>query len=238
MVSQLLFGECCEALNEKNNFVHIKNARDSYSGWADKKMLTEISKAGYLLLQQSPFFMLCVPVAEVFSLSEQTIYHLPAGSCMPDYDPATGKFGVGERRFQVHPDLVSHLPEDANKEGVAPIASQFLNTPYLWGGKTIMGMDCSGLAQVVFSLCGIFLPRDANQQAGMGIPVPFEEAGSGDLLFFEKNGKITHVGIYLGEGRVLHASGKVKINKVDEHGILSDDEFSYTHIFSGARRYF
>jgi hypothetical protein len=237
MVSQLLFGECAEVLDERNSFVHIRNCTDSYSGWADKKMLTGLAEADCRMLQQSPLFMLCVPVADVFSLSDKTVYRLPAGSRLPDYDPETGKFGVEDRRFQAHPSLVSYLPASgSNNDGIIPVAIQFLNAPYLWGGKTVMGIDCSGLVQLVFSLCGFFLPRDASQQAEKGVPVTFENADAGDLLFFEKNGKIVHTGIYMGNGKIIHASGKVKISKVDKRGVLSDDEASYTHILAEARR--
>ncbi|MDR1808865.1 MAG: C40 family peptidase [Prevotella sp.] len=236
MVSQLLFGECCEVLDAQDSFVYITNCTDGYSGWADTKMLTEITADDYRSLQNAPPFMVHTPVAEVLSLSEQTVYRLPAGSRLPDYDPDTGIFGVGEKRFRAHQGLIDRLKRSGNTDGVAPLALQFLNVPYLWGGKTIMGIDCSGLVQLVFSLCGIFLPRDASQQARTGVPVIYEDACAGDLLFFEKNGKIVHVGIYMGDRQILHTSGKVKMSKVDKQGILSDDESVYTHFLAGVRR--
>ncbi|GAB6011405.1 C40 family peptidase [Viscerimonas tarda] len=234
MVTQLLFGEFCEVFEAEGSFVNITNYADGYQGWADKKMLTEITGDVYLALQNQPVFRTCVPVAEVFSLTDKTIYRLSAGSRISNFNPDTNKFGVGEKVFQIHPSFVSYLPE-SSKAGIVPIALQFLNTPYLWGGKTVFGIDCSGFVQVVFSLNGISLPRDASQQAKEGEPVDFENAEAGDLLFFEKNGKIIHVGIYLGKGQIIHASGKVKINTVDNQGILSDEGLGYTHTLAGVR---
>ncbi len=113
----------------------------------------------------------------------------------------------------------------------------FLNTPYLWGGKNIFGIDCSGLVQVAFSMRGFDLPRDASMQVKEGIEISsFHEAQLLDLLFFKKNEKITHVGIYLGDGKIIHASEKVKIETVDEKGIIHSETNQYTHDLAAIRR--
>lgn len=236
MITQLLFGEFFEVYETENSFARIKNHFDEYSGWVDKKMVTIISEDNYLSLKNQPLFRICVPIADIFSLTDKTIYRLSAGSVLPFYNPDSSCFGIEDAQFQIHPSYVTYLPE-SNIDGVVPMALHFLNTPYLWGGKNILGIDCSGFVQVVFSLNGISLPRDARIQVNEGKSISFEDIQSGDLMFFEKEGKITHVGIYIGNNKIIHASGRVKIDSVDNKGILSTDKISYTHILSEIRHF-
>ncbi len=235
MVTQLLFGETMEITGVEKNFFKIINRTDGYEGWVSSNIPVYISEEDYKALENQAF-KICVPVAEVFSLMDRSIYRLPAGSLLPFFNPENNKFGIGNMVFQVHPSFVTYLPE-GNPEGIVPVALHFKNSPYLWGGKTVFGIDCSGFTQTVFSICGIALPRDAGEQVLNGISVSFENLISGDLLFFEKDGKICHVAIYCANGQVIHASGKVKINDVDKQGILSDDKSSYTHFLSAIKRY-
>lgn len=235
MVTQLLFGESCEILEKGELFFKIKNQSDSYIGWVDKKMIHPISEGEFVKLKEKTKFKVLSPAADVFCMNDKTIYRLPMGSTLPFYDIDSSKFGIGDITFQIHPDFVTFV-DSGNKDGIIPYAKAFLNTPYLWGGKSIMGIDCSGFVQVVFSLNGYTLPRDASQQVVTGSEILFEDAIAGDLFFFEKAGKITHVGIYLGSGHIIHASGKVRIDNVDAHGIYTNENTEYTHKFSTIRR--
>jgi cell wall-associated NlpC family hydrolase len=107
----------------------------------------------------------------------------------------------------------------------------YLNSPYLWGGRTPFGIDCSGYSQIVYRMCGVDLPRDASQQAEVGDRLSFiEEATPGDLAFFDNNeGRITHVGILLGDNKIIHASGKVRVDRIDHQGIFNDEMHDYSH---------
>ncbi|PXV68818.1 cell wall-associated NlpC family hydrolase [Dysgonomonas alginatilytica] len=236
MVTQLLFGDTCEILEESGSFVKIKNSGDDYQGWADSKSLTEVDQETYKKIINHPVFRTCVPIADIFCMTDKTIYRLSAGSLLPLYSPERSNFEIGGKVFQIHPTFVTYLPE-SNKNNIIESAMLFLNTPYLWGGKNILGIDCSGFVQTVYAMNGFTLPRDAGMQALEGLKVEtLEETQPNDLLFFEKEGRITHVGIYLGNNKIIHASGKVKIERVDKQGIYNEESDKYTHSLSTIKR--
>lgn len=236
MVTQLLFGEFCEIINEQNSFLQIKNHTDNYIGWVDKKMLTEVSDTNYYELINQPIFKVCVPIADAFCMTDKSIYRLSAGSSLPLYNLETSSFQIANKTFQIHPSFITYLP-DNNKDNIIPSAMLFQNTPYLWGGKNILGIDCSGFVQIVYAICGYNLTRDTGTQVKEGTEIKtLDEAKIGDLLFFGKENKITHVGIYMGEEKIIHASGKVRIDKIDSQGIFNEDLQDYTHQLSAIRR--
>lgn len=236
MVTQLLFGDTCEIIETAGAFIKIKNHGDAYQGWVDTKSLTEIDEETYHKVINHPVFRTCVPIADIFCMTDKTVYHLSAGSLLPLYNPEKSGFEIGGKVFQVHPTFATYLPE-SNKDNITAAAMLFQNTPYLWGGKNIMGIDCSGFVQTVYAMNGFMLPRDASMQVLDGITIhSLEEAQPTDLLFFEKEGRITHVGIYLGDHKIMHASGKVKIEKVDQQGIYSEELSKYTHTLSTIKR--
>jgi gamma-D-glutamyl-L-lysine dipeptidyl-peptidase len=106
-----------------------------------------------------------------------------------------------------------------------------LNSPYLWGGKTPFGIDCSGFTQMAYKLAGIKLRRDAWQQAEQGHTINLlEETEPGDLAFFDNDeGNIVHVGIILRDHKIIHAAGKVRIDSIDHYGINNKELKKYTH---------
>ena len=126
---------------------------------------------------------------------------------------------------------VASLKQKKTAHDIISTAYLFLHAPYLWGGKSPFGIDCSGFTQLVYKLNGYKLPRDAYQQVELGMPLSFvEEAEAGDLAFFDnEEGKIVHVGILLGDNRIIHASGCVKTDPFDHYGIFSAERGGYTH---------
>ena len=149
------------------------------------------------------------------------------GAPLPRYN--NKKFKIGETEYSF--DGTVRLSTTPDKKMIIENAYMYINSPYLWGGRSPFGIDCSGFTQVVYKLCGIRLKRDASQQAEQGTTIKsLEESTPGDLAFFA-NGteKITHVGILLPQHKIIHASGKVRVDKIDPQGIFNEDKNTYTH---------
>jgi cell wall-associated NlpC family hydrolase len=225
MVSQLIFGECCEVLESiKDNWAHIRGGYDGYEGWCQTSHLTEIDEKEY---GQSINDLTPEWVASLEYNGHPMM--VPFGSNLTAMKNGRAHW----RKNQVHYKGKTWDPATASTDAksLRHLVYKFLNTPYLWGGKTVFGTDCSGFAQTVFKFLGIPLLRDAHQQAGQGESVGFlEETKAGDLAFFDNDeGKITHVGILLNANEIIHSSGKVRIDKIDNMGILRSDDFQRTH---------
>jgi cell wall-associated NlpC family hydrolase len=135
--------------------------------------------------------------------------------------------------------FIKRNEQKAGEALIRQLSAAWLNAPYLWGGRTILGVDCSGFVQVVYKMMGIDLPRDAWQQAQEGTPVrKFNEAKAGDLAFFNNKEDIVHVGILLGEGKIIHASGKVRIDTITKKGVINDENGKKGLRLEALRRYF
>lgn len=227
MVSQLLFGDRVKLLEQTENWWRIKNKYDDYLGWMDFKQLLPISQDAYFADEAHQFVVPANFNNILLDDSGQSL-HINPGSTLPFYKD--GFCLLGDKKFLVKFEAL--YPALANLDmQVLGFANLFLNAPYLWGGRNLMGIDCSGFTQIVFKMLGIRLPRDAYQQAQQGVLVNFlTESKIGDLAFFDNaDGKITHVGIMLGNDKIIHASGRVRIDGVDNQGIYNQELTKYTH---------
>lgn len=262
MSTQILFAEQCEILAEQARWYQVRLCQDGQEGWVDKKMLTPLSAEEEQKLPAEATAMVLMPMAYAVSENNGQTIPLTAGTRLCNYKD--GRFellGVG---FRIDPSMVLTAPLPMDEPHLLQAVRFFLNIPYLWGGKNAMGMDCSGFTQVVLSLFGKHLLRNASEQATQGIEVSrLEDAQAGDLAFFckpqtnhannENNGKnenngahapITHVGILIDKQRIIHCSGRVKVEKIDATGIFSIEQADaqhpqgqYTHQLLSIRRY-
>lgn len=217
IVSMILFGETYTILSKDPEWTQVTTTADHYTGWISTKQSTllegEITHTepatGY------PFTILN---------SDAGIIMAPFGATLPNY--ANDQCSINQTVYSI---LNKHTVPTFDT--ISTIAKQFINTPYLWGGRTSFGIDCSGFVQVVYRSVGHQLPRDAYQQAESGSDVSFlEEVKTGDLAFFDnEEGKITHVGIMLDPHHIIHASGKVRIDPIDSHGIMNRETQQYSH---------
>ncbi len=223
MVTQLLFGETYSVLDHKNNWMLIQMHYDSYEGWIDRKQHAPVSENAVNMLIKKHVSVSIDPIS-LLKLHESKVVPITFGSNLLIADGDSIKTADN---FQGKRNSIN-LPQP---EKIGQFAMKFLNVSYLWGGRTFFGIDCSGFIQIVFKAAGIRLYRDAAQQAAQGHTIDFvEEAQAGDLAFFDnEEGRIIHTGILLGNGKIIHASGHVRLDNVDHQGIFNADIQQYTH---------
>lgn len=228
MVSQLLFGEYVKILVKQEKWLYVENITDGYTGWADIRMINPVTDSAFLKSRHQKADSLLHPYNIIYNTKINQSKLLPGGSII--YDLSGDEFSAdGEIWSLIEPDSLAVGRFDVHR--ILETAIQYLNAPYLWGGKSVLGIDCSGLVQVVYGIGGYLLPRDASQQVLQGELVDFlSESMPGDLAFFgSEEGSITHVGILVDNSSIIHASGWVKIENIDSQGIISSKTGEYTH---------
>jgi cell wall-associated NlpC family hydrolase len=227
MINQLLFGDLVQIKDRYLSWLFIETLHDDYAGWIDEKQITLYPDSFFgKLADEQPVF-LTEKFAQVQSRDGNTLY-LTAGNRLPLFNDKSFHLHDTEYAFS---KTVSVLSGKQSAEKLLEIARQYLGTPYLWGGRSFFGNDCSGFTQIIFRICGYKLLRDASQQAEQGTLVSFvEEAQPADLAFFEnEEGRIVHVGILLNNHEIIHSSGQVRIDAIDHEGIYNQTLKKYTH---------
>jgi len=218
LVSQVLYGEHFKILEHRKQWSRIRLAFDKYEGWVDNKQYVLVEEETYNSLQKEAPILSSDLVEFVFD-KQQQLYPISLGSTLNPLQ------------------ILEHNFEGKTISGIKPktdlitCAFNYLNAPYLWGGKTPFGIDCSGFTQMVYKLNGYNLLRDASQQATQGEALSFiEESEPGDLAFFDNaEGTIVHVGIIMDDNYIIHAHGKVRIDRLDHSGIYNAEKGTHTH---------
>ena len=225
MVSQMLFGETFQVLIHEGEWVKIHLDYDFYEGWVLKKQITDLSEASYKRITSNNNTCSDEMVTFIQDKNDQ-LQILTLGSSLPEY--SNGHFSLADHKYEFDGDVLSGKMPKLN---LVRTAYKFVNAPFLWGGRTAFGVDCSGFTQMVYKINGHQLFRDAHQQASQGEVLSFiEECEPGDLAFFDNEaGEIIHTGIVLANNYIIHCNGKVRIDRLDSSGIYNVDTHRHTH---------
>jgi hypothetical protein len=229
MLSQVLFGEKYRITDETGHWYKVETIFDNYSGWIDinhSQHTEDINNlTGYVLNRSLTCFK-----------NDNTKLVLEAGCEIYNPDFENKLFSAGENKFSAGSGFIASCIN--LNESIADTAMKFINSPYIWGGRIPSGIDCSGFVQLVYKIRGVKIPRDSWQQAEAGQSISFiNESQPGDLVFFDdERGRITHVGMILSQGLVIHASGRVRIDAIDHQGIYKNEIGGYSHRLRTIRR--
>jgi len=229
MVTQILYGEHFEILTYLPGWQYIRLVFDGYEGWIDQKMTTPLSPRLYEKFRNKAYAV-TTDIFTLIQLAKDQPLMLVAGSTLPLWRPNLREFTLNDDTITMKGN-VSYRQHKNIRQFMITQAMKYFNAPYLWGGRTPFGIDCSGFTQIIYKSAGIPIPREAAQQVHLGTHLSFvEETLPGDLAFFDdENGKIVHVGLLWEKNKIIHASGKVRIDNVDQFGIFNVDTKRYTH---------
>lgn len=225
MVSQVLFGETFTVIEEEKEWSKIRLTFDNIEGFINNEQYLKITKNFFLELKTEKQYF-SGEIVDFITNSKNELTTIPLGATLPFYN---------NEKLQINGEFYlyegSILLDKRAKNEISKTAFTYLNTPFLWGGKTPFGIDASGFVQMVYKLCGYQLFREAKLQATQGEVLSFiEESEAGDLAFFDNDeGEIIHVGIILKDYHIIHAHGKVRIDTLDHSGIFNADTQKHTH---------
>ena len=220
LTTQLIYGEIYKVLKKDKKWYHIEISDDNYKGWINYSQFFEISKDTFNNILNTKPILLREISKEIETLDGKMLLSIGAK--------------ISSTKALNHS---LNKPYNQKKTTIAQTAMKYLNTTYLWGGKTNNGIDCSGFSQMVFKLNGINILRDANQQANQGKEIDFSSIEEGDLAFFGEK-KVTHVGIILKNKKIIHAFGKVRIDFLKKNGILNVETNKISHKLIKTVRYY
>nr|NQU89822.1 C40 family peptidase [Bacteroidota bacterium] len=227
MINQLLFGETYEVVDAVKGWKLIRGTMDKYEGYIDENQFTGLYAEEYLKIKSLPSRFPAEFTSYIKSESGEQ-FLLLLGSTLTGLENQL--ISIGNYKFHYTGNTLIQK-EPTIRDSVVKTAFRYLHVPYLWGGRSPLGIDCSGLVQVAFMMNGIKLERDSSEQSQQGETLNLiSEARDGDLIFFDnEDGNIIHVGIFFCQDQIIHASGSVRIDKVDHNGIFNADQKKYTH---------
>ena len=219
MVTQLMFGELIRVVEINEPWCKIATETDAYEGYIDIKHIEFLSDKEARRWSDGLSYL---AEREITITSNKQRQFICRGAFIPENESS---FSIGKNEYSI-----TDFPTTTFKS-VLDLAKDYINTPYLWGGKTPFGIDASGFTQMVYKLNGYELLRTPEQQCSQGVALSFiEESEAGDLAFFDDHeGKIIHVGIIMEDNYIIHVNGKVRIDRIDHSGIYNVDQQSHTH---------
>jgi len=237
ITSELLFGELVLIHENKGSWAYVQSDSDGYVGWCDPKQIQLLSLEEFNLLSNCE---------NGYIFEDSVLAKSPNGDKLVLVKGSSIPLFFSEDEELVRSILGKVIDIDylrffkrSRSNNIIETANEYINSSYRWGGKTPFGVDCSGFTQMVYRLGGVFLPRDASEQAKEGVTINLlTEAIPGDLVFFDNSeGDIIHTGIFLGNDKIIHASGKVRIDMLDHYGIFNQEQQNYSHKLRIIKRY-
>jgi hypothetical protein len=228
MVTQLLFGDHFSIIEVQGSWCRIKISYDDYECWIDKKQFLSINEQTFSKLNSSKSLYTNELIQIINHKNTSRLFPVVMGSSLPFFDK--GDCAIEKQKYH-YDGLYIDSSKAFDKSEIIETAMMYLNAPYLWGGKSPFGIDCSGFTQMVYKLNGIKILRDTWQQSEQGELLSFvEEAEPGDLAFFDNDeGRIVHVGIVMENNKIIHASGNIRIDSFDHQGIFNTELKHYSH---------
>lgn len=228
IITQLLFGDLVEIIEKGQPWIKIRFPQENYEGWMDFKQLSYLNSAEYERLKNNNPLYLKDAMSQINGPEGlQTIF---LGSAL--HQLKGNQMQVGNNTYQF-----VNLPNQIERS-LVETALIYLNTPYLWGGKSLFGIDCSGLVQNCFKAQGKVIPRDASQQVYFGHEIAYTDRQIGDVPFFiNAKGIVHHVGILTEKNKIIHAAGQVRVDPFTDQGIFREDLNKFTHHYHSIRRF-
>ncbi|MDD2634178.1 MAG: C40 family peptidase [Bacteroidales bacterium] len=230
MLNQILFGECYEILIHRHDWTKVRLVHDGYEGWIETKTISYITEKEDISKDYVFEGLICSENQTEIKLASKQSMKIPTGALIPVANKKLNEFTIGQNNYGFDNSQFKAIPKN-KREFIIKKSMEMLNTPYLWGGRTAFGLDCSGFSQLLYRLVGHNIPRDASQQISLGTTLSFlSEANPGDLAFFDnEESEIVHVGIIIESAKIIHASGKVRMDTIDHQGIYNKIDKRYTH---------